>query len=102
MKNHIQEVLEIERRAQAIHSAAQKKAAKLPVDAQGEANTLLENAQNKAEQEARRLLEKAHAEKETERILGQADEQARQTRSVAMSHFDRAVSYVLDRIAGRE
>jgi vacuolar-type H+-ATPase subunit H len=102
MKSHIQEVLEIERQAQAIHSSAHKKAEKLPEEAEKEAKTLLEKAQGEAEEEARRLVESAEGKEEIERILSQAEEKAKQMKSLALSHFDRAVGFVLDHIAGRE
>jgi vacuolar-type H+-ATPase subunit H len=102
MKNHIQEVLEIERQAQSVHTAAVKDAEKLSIVAQQEAQILLENARSEAEEEARRLIENARSQEEVERILAHAREKANQTKSLAMGHFNRAVGYVLDKIAGRE
>jgi vacuolar-type H+-ATPase subunit H len=102
MKNHIQEVLDIERRAQAIHSAAIKDAEKLPLAAQQEAQNLIEKARSAAEEEARRMIEAARSQEELDRILAQAGEKMNTTKSLAMSHFNRAVGFVLDRVAGRE
>ena len=102
MKNHIQEVLDIERRAQAIHSAAVKDAEKLPLAAEQEARNLLEKTRSEAEEEARRMIESARSQEEVNRILAQAEEKANHTKSLAMSHFNRAVGFVLDKIAGRE
>jgi vacuolar-type H+-ATPase subunit H len=101
MNSHIQEVLEIERKAQAIHTAAIKDAEKLPVMAEQEAQVLLEKSRREAEEEARRLIEEARSQEEVERIIAQAEQKATLTKSLAMSHFDRAVGYVLDRVAGR-
>lgn len=102
MKNHIQAVLEIEKQAQAVHTAAVKDAEKLPLVAEQEAQTLLEKARGEAEEESHRMIEAARGQEEIEHILAQAGEKANSTKTLAMSHFDRAVGYVLDRIAGRE
>jgi V/A-type H+-transporting ATPase subunit G/H len=102
MKSHIQEVLEVEKKAKAVHAAAVEEAEKLPVEAEREAQALLEKARNEAEEEAHRMVEEARSQKDADRLLAQAEEKANQTKSLAMSHFDRAVGYVLDRIAGRE
>jgi vacuolar-type H+-ATPase subunit H len=102
MKSHIQEVLEIEKKAQAIHAAAIKKAEQLPLAAEREAQTLLEKARRDAEEEARRLVEAARAQGEAERILAQAGEDASQMKTLAAQNLQPAVSYVLDRVAGRE
>jgi vacuolar-type H+-ATPase subunit E/Vma4 len=45
---------------------------------------------------------KADAEKESKRILTEADEKVNRTNNLAKGHFERAVSYVLNRVAGRE
>ena len=101
-KNHIQEVLDIERQAKAILAAAEKDAEKLPAAAEQEARTLLEQAGGEADKEARRMIDAARSQEEIDRILAQAGEKANDTKSLAMSHLNRAVGFVLDRVAGRE
>jgi vacuolar-type H+-ATPase subunit H len=101
-KNRIQQVLEIEKKAQAIHDSAVREAEQFPLRAEQEAQALIEQARAEAEEEARQLISRAHAEEETARILSQAEEEVRRMEVLAMSNFDRAVSFVLDRVAGRE
>ncbi len=101
MNSHIQAVLEIEKKAQAVEAAAIKKAEKLPVEAEREAQDLLKKARSDAEEEARRLVEAAKTQEDGERILAQAREKAEAMNSLAMKNFDRAVGYVLDSIAGQ-
>jgi vacuolar-type H+-ATPase subunit H len=102
MKSHVQEVLEIEKKAQAIYAAAVRKAEELPLAAEREAQISLEKARSQAEEEARRLVDAARTSGESESILAQAGEKAGHMKSLAMKHMDSAVSYLLDRIAGRE
>lgn len=102
MKNHIQEVLDIERRAKAIQSTAEENAEKLPAAAEKEARALIEKARGDAEEEARQIIEAARSQEEIDRILAQAEVKVNDTKSLAMSHFNRAVGFVLDRTAGRE
>jgi regulator of protease activity HflC (stomatin/prohibitin superfamily) len=93
-EKHIQQVIEIEKRAQEIHEAAMKEAQQLPVIAEQE-------AQAEAEQEAREMVSKVQADEEGARILSEVEEKNRQFETVAMSNLDRAVEYVLERVIGR-
>jgi hypothetical protein len=63
-EKHIQQVIEIEKRAQEIHEAALKEAQQLPVVAEQEAQALIENANADAAQEAREFLSKFQADEE--------------------------------------
>ena len=100
-ENRIQQVLEIEKQALEIHDAALAAAQQLPVQAEKEAQAILEKTRGDAEEEARKLLARAQAEEETAKILAQAEEKNRQLEALAMSNFDRAVAYILDRVIGR-
>ena len=100
-EKHIQQVLEIEKRAQEIHDAAVKGAQQLPVTAEQEAQALIEKAQAEAHQEAREMASKVQADEESARILSEAEEKSRQFEALAMKNFNRAVAYVLERVAGR-
>jgi hypothetical protein len=42
------------------------------------------------------------ARQRVDRILAEAEEKNRQLEALAMSNFDRAVNYILDRVTGRE
>jgi vacuolar-type H+-ATPase subunit H len=102
MNKIIEQVIDIEKQAQALNDAAVRDAEDLPVKAQQEAQKLLETSKSQAELEARRLLEKAPAQEEASQILSQAEEQADQTKTLASKYIERAVTYVLDQVAGRE
>jgi F0F1-type ATP synthase membrane subunit b/b' len=101
-EKRIQQVLDIERQAQAIHKAAIHEAAQLPIQAEQEAQALVEKARVDAQEEAHQLIANAHAEEACAQIMAQAEEDVRRMEALAMSHFDRAVGYVLDRVVGRE
>lgn len=100
-EKHIQQVIEIEKRAQEIHEAALKEAQQLPVVAEQEAQALIEKAQAEAQQEAREMLSRVKADQEGDRILSEMEEKNRQFEDAAMRNFDQAVDYVLERVVGR-
>jgi vacuolar-type H+-ATPase subunit H len=98
---YIQQVLDIEKRAQEIHDTAVKEAQQLPVTAEQEAQALIEKARREAEGQAREMISAVKADEESARILAEAEEKSRQLEGVAASNFDRAVNYVLERVIGR-
>jgi vacuolar-type H+-ATPase subunit H len=100
-EKHIQQVIEIEKRAQEIHEAAMKEAEQLPVIAEQEAQALIEKAQAEAQQEGREMVSKVQADEEGARILSEVEEKNRQFEAAAMGNLDRAVDYVLERVIGR-
>jgi vacuolar-type H+-ATPase subunit H len=101
-ERRIQQVLEIERQGQAIHEAALREAAQLPAQAEQEAQALIEKARADAQDEARQLIASAQATEECARILAEAEEAVRRMEALATSHSERAVSYVLDQVVGKE
>ncbi len=101
-EKYIHSVLEIERQAQAIQEEAQQEAEQLPVLAEDEAEDLLQQARAEAEEQAHQLLEHAQSNEERARILAEAEESIQLLVTQTTSHFDRAVDYVLDKVAGRE
>ena len=101
-ENRIQQVLEIEKQAQEIHDLAIREAQQLPISAEQESQTVLEKARAAAQDEARQLIASAQAKEETDRILLEAEQKNGQTEALAMSNFDRAVNYILDRVIGKE
>jgi len=102
MKERIQQVVELEKQAQAIHDDATRQAEQLLIQAEKEARSLLEKNRADAQAEARAIVSKASADVEGERVLASAEESSRESEALAMSNFERAVAYVLDRVAGRE
>jgi len=101
-EKRIQEVLQIEKQAQAIYEAALREAEQLPVLASQESQSLIEKTRIEAEAEAHRLVANAEAKEECARILADAEEKSNRMKGLAMSHMERAVGYVLDRVAGRD
>jgi V/A-type H+/Na+-transporting ATPase subunit G/H len=98
----IQQILDIEKEADAIRAAAVKEAQQIPQQAEQEAQALINKARSDAEQEARTMLANAQADEESAKILAEAQEKIKHNESLAARHLDRAVSYVLARVVGRE
>lgn len=98
----VQQVLQIEKQAQEIFDSATRDAEQLLIQAEQEAEILIEKARTSAQEEARQLVAKADAKEERERILAESEENINRTNNLAKGHLDRAVGYVLDRVAGRE
>ena len=63
----IQQVLEIEKQAQAIHEVAVREAGQLPTRAEQEAQALIEKARADAQEQARQLAADAQAQEEAAR-----------------------------------
>ncbi len=101
-EKRIQQVLEIEKQADAIHARAVSQAAQIPQQAEQEAQALIEKARSEAEAEARKIVAEAQCDAECQHILKEAEERVRNDEILAMSNFDRAVNYVLARVVGRE
>lgn len=101
-ENRIRQVLDIEKKAQENYEAALNEAQKLPALAEQEAQEIINKARSEAQEEARQIVTRAKVEGEVDRILAEAEEKNRQFEALAMSNFDRAVSYILDRVIGRE
>lgn len=101
-ENRIRQVLEIEKRAQENYEAALREAQQLPALAEQEAQEIVNKARAEAQEEARQLVAKAKPEGEVDQILAQAEEKNKKLEALAMSNFDRAVNYILDRVTGKE
>ena len=98
----IQQVLEIEKQADAEYEKAISQAAQLPLQAEKDAQALIEKARADAQDEAKNLIEKAKSEEESDRISEDAQERVHKMESLATINFDHAVTYVLARVVGRE
>ena len=98
----IQQVLDIEKRADEIQEQARKEAAQIPLQAEQEAAALIAKARTAAEEEARKLIASAKAEEECARIMTDAENQVKHTEALASGNLSRAVTYVLNRVIGRE
>ncbi len=101
-EKHVQQVLEIEKKAQEIHDIAVHDAQQLPILAEQDAQAIVQKVLSDAQEQARKLVSEAQVEEEVSRILTQAEEKNRQVEALAMRNFDQAVTYILDRIIGKE
>lgn len=101
-EDRIQQVLEIEKQAREIHAAAVREAEQLIKQADQEAQKLIEKANSEAKDEARQIVANAQAKDEIERILTETEDEIKRSKNLAKGNLDRAISYVLDRVAGRE
>jgi V/A-type H+-transporting ATPase subunit G/H len=101
-EKRIDQVLEIENQAKGVHESALREAERMIIQAEKDAHDLIEKAKLEAEQEAKRIVSYAQKEDEHNKILADAEKDAREMDGVAMIHFDRAVSYVLNRVIERE
>ena len=101
-EERVRQILDIESQAQAIYQEAVHKAEDLPDQAEREAQTIIEKARKDAHAQAQQLLDQAQAQDACDSILHRARDEAEHMENLARSHFDRAVGYVLDRLAGKE
>ncbi len=101
-EQRILQVLDIERQAQGLYDNAVHNAEQLQRRAASDAQALIEKARADALEEAHRMTHHAQANDECARILAQTDEKNHRMESLAAVHFDSAVSYVLNRIVGKE
>ena len=98
----VKQLREIEKKAQDLYEATVREAKLLPQQAENEARAMLESSRKEAQVEAQRIIAAAQSQTENEKILKQAEKEAARKEGLAMTHFDRAVNYVLHRIAGRQ
>ena len=101
-ENRIRQVLEIEKKAQELYTQTVNEAQQLPAQAEQEAQGIIEKARAEAQEEARQIVSRAKVEDEVARILADVEEKNQKLEALAMSNFDRAVNYILDRVVGRE
>ncbi len=101
-EKRIQQVIEVEKQAQALYEAALKEADRLPRQAEAEAQALVDQARRDAEEEVRRMLAGTQADEDGRQILLQAEEKSRRVEQQAASNFDRAVAMILARVTGEE
>lgn len=101
-EKRIQEVIEIEKQADEIYNKAVSEAERIPQQAEQEAKTVIEKARLEAGKEAHEILANAEAKDECDRILVEAEKNIKHNQTLAKRNFDRAVTYVISRVLGRE
>jgi V/A-type H+/Na+-transporting ATPase subunit G/H len=100
-EKNIQQVLEIEKKAQEIQEQAQREAQELPRIAEQESQALIAKAKAEAQEEARRIVAEAQSEDKTKEILEEVERQNHELEAKANANLDKAVVYVLERVVGR-
>lgn len=101
-EKRIQEVIEIEKQADEVYLKAVKDAERIPLQAEKEAKALVEKSRAEAEKEAQDLIENSQPKEECDRILADVEKQIQHNETLAKRNFDRAVTYVISRVLGRE
>jgi vacuolar-type H+-ATPase subunit H len=100
-EKNIQQVLEIEKKAQEVQEQAQREAQELPRLAEQEAQALIEKAKAEAQEEARKIIAEAQAEDKANEILADVERQDQELEARANANIEKAVNYVLERVIGR-
>ena len=100
-EKRIQEVIDIEKQAEAILLAARTEADRLPLQAEADAQLIVEEARAAAERDARQMVEQARADDQTATIMSAAESRTRESELLAATHLEQAIQYVLDRVIGK-
>ena len=100
-EKRIEQVLEVERRAQEILDVAKHEAEQIPLEAEQEAREMVERARSEAQDEANQMIVRAQSQEETAEIVSAAEQKNRETEQKATQNLDKAVSFVIERIIGR-
>lgn len=98
----VQRVVEIELQAQKIYDTACKEAQEMVQRAEQEAQEIIAKARRETLIETEQLIQSAEEQDESQRLLAQAEAEAARRETLATKQFDRALQYVLLRLAGRE
>lgn len=101
-EKRIQEVIDLEKQADEIYDKALKEAQQIPVQAENKAKEIIENARQEAEKEAQQILASAEAKNECDKILAETEAEIERSQALSKRNLDRAVTYVISRVVGRE
>lgn len=100
-EKNIQQVLEIEKRAQEIQEKAKREAQEIPVKAEQEAQALIAKAKADAQEEARKLIAGAQSDDSSAGVAADIATKNTEFEASAKKNFDKAVAFVLERVIGR-
>lgn len=100
----IARILAIEEEAVKVHDDAQRRAARMVEEAQEATSALREQTLAQAHQQADQIAATGREATQAERahIIAQAEAEAERMETTATPHFERAIQFVLDQVAGRE
>lgn len=99
-EKRIQEVIEIEKRAQQLLATASRAAEDLPAKAEIDAREIIERAKSSAKQEAKQLMERTAAEDEAAEIIAKSQAKMGDDDRLAEKNLEKAVAYVLQQVIG--
>lgn len=99
-EKNIQQVLEIEKEAQALQEKAKREAQEIPVKAEQEAQALIAKARADAQEEARKLIASAQSGDSSAQV-GDIASKNSEFEANAKKNFDKAVAFVLERVIGK-
>ena len=99
-EKRIREVIEVEKQALELLAQAQREAERLPVEAESAAREMIDKARVAARDEARKLVEQATSEEQAAEIIVRARAAMAERAKKANENFERAVTYVLERLVG--
>ena len=100
MKEHIQQVLEIEKKAAEMQEKAKREAQEIPVKAEQEAQATIAKAIADAQEEARKMIAAAQSADAGDAAADIASQNT-EFEANAKKNFDKAVAFVLDRVIGK-
>ena len=100
-EKNIQQVLEIEKEAQALQEKAKREAQEIPVKAEQEAQALIARARAEAQEEARKLIASAQTGEDSGKAADDIASKNSEFEALAKKNFDKAVAFVLERVIGR-
>lgn len=100
-ENRIRQVLEIEKQAQEIQDKAKREAQEIPVKAEQEAQALIAKAIADAHEEARKIIASAQANDTAGQLAADEASRGSEFEASARKNFDRAVTFVVERVVGR-
>ena len=98
---YIQQVLEIEKKAQETQEKAKREAQEIPVKAEQEAQALIAKAKLEAQEEARKLAADAQSADASGSAATEIASKNSEFEALAKKNLDKAVAFVLERVIGR-
>ena len=101
-EKRIQEVMQVEKRAEELLASATREAGDLPAQAESEAREMLAKAREAAKAEADDLVERAQSEVNATEIMSKTQEKIRQAKALGLKNFERAVAFVLEQLLATE
>ena len=100
-EKNIQQVLEIEKHAQEIQEKAKREAQEIPVKAEQEAQALIAKAKADAQEEARKMIADVQSADASGGAAAASAAKNTEFEALAKKNFEKAITFVLERVIGR-